>query len=95
MNRAAPLNDEGNMPAEPDDLEQVARIDTARLPTIQGQFEVTAYRDRSGNEHLVVRMGPAAGEPPPVVRLHSECLTGDVLALVRCDCREQLQISLA
>jgi GTP cyclohydrolase II len=71
----------------------VIRMATARLPTIFGEFAVTAYRDRDGKEHLLIRTGEFDGEPP-VVRLHSECLTGDALGSVRCDCREQLQATL-
>jgi GTP cyclohydrolase II len=67
---------------------------TARLPTIFGEFEVTAYGDRHGKEHLLIRAGEPDGEPP-VVRLHSECLTGDALGSIRCDCREQLQATLS
>jgi GTP cyclohydrolase II len=72
----------------------VTRVESAHLPTIHGDFEVTAYRDSDGKEHLVVHMGDIQGTPP-LVRLHSECLTGDVLGSIRCDCREQLQATLA
>jgi GTP cyclohydrolase II len=71
----------------------VCRLPSARLPTALGEFEITIYRDRLGSEHLVLRMGDVAG-PPPLVRLHSECLTGDVFGSVRCDCGEQLQVAL-
>lgn len=74
--------------------DEVTRVESARLPTIHGAFAVTAYRDREGKEHLVLRMGEVQG-PPPLVRLHSECLTGDVLGSVRCDCRDQLQTTLS
>jgi 3,4-dihydroxy 2-butanone 4-phosphate synthase/GTP cyclohydrolase II len=74
--------------------EEVVRIESARLPTVHGLFHITAYREPSGKEHLVVRMGDIH-HTPPVVRLHSECLTGDVFGSVRCDCREQLDESLA
>ncbi len=72
----------------------VIRSASARLPTIFGEFEVTAYRDQDGKEHLLIRNGEPDGEPP-IVRLHSECLTGDALGSVRCDCREQLQATLS
>jgi GTP cyclohydrolase II len=72
----------------------VTRMATARLPTIHGDFEVTAYRDRDGKEHLLVQIGERDARPP-VVRIHSECLTGDALGSVRCDCREQLQATLS
>ncbi len=71
----------------------VTRLATARLPTIYGEFDVTAYRDRGGNEHLLVQIGKHDSKPP-IVRLHSECLTGDALGSIRCDCREQLHATL-
>ena len=72
----------------------VIRSASARLPTIFGEFQVTAYRDRDGKEHLLIRNGEPDAEPP-IVRLHSECLTGDALGSIRCDCREQLQATLS
>ena len=72
----------------------VTRLATARLPTIYGEFDVTAYRDRGGKEHLLVQIGKHDGKPP-IVRLHSECLTGDALGSIRCDCREQLHATLS
>src|SRR5262245_33826038 len=63
----------------------VVRVDTARLPTVYGEFQVTAYRDGEGKDHLVIGMGEPRGKPV-LVRLHSECLTGDVLGSLRCDC---------
>ena len=71
----------------------IYRSGSARLPTAFGEFTVTVYRDRDHKEHLAVRMGEVDG-PPPLVRIHSECLTGDVFGSVRCDCGEQLQAAL-
>jgi len=71
----------------------IARTGSARLPTAFGDFSVTAYRDGLGNEHLAVHLGELMG-PPPLVRLHSECLTGDVFGSYRCDCGEQLHQAL-
>jgi GTP cyclohydrolase II len=76
------------------DKDTVTRIESARLPTIHGDFQITAYRDGEGKEHVILQMGEVE-ESPPIVRLHSECLTGDALGSVRCDCREQLQATLA
>lgn len=75
-------------------LPRVLRMATARLPTVYGDFDVTAYRDSEGKEHLLVKIGERDGKPP-VVRLHSECLTGDALGSIRCDCREQLHATLS
>jgi 3,4-dihydroxy 2-butanone 4-phosphate synthase/GTP cyclohydrolase II len=71
----------------------VTRVDSAQLPTHYGHFEVTAYRDGRDQEHLLLRLGDLQADPP-LVRLHSECLTGDVMGSLRCDCGEQLQIAL-
>jgi GTP cyclohydrolase II len=71
----------------------VTNLESARLPTIFGEFYATVYQDDDGREHVVLRMGEL-GEEPPIVRIHSECLTGDVLGSIRCDCREQLLASL-
>lgn len=69
------------------------RGDTASLPTRFGNFEVTSYVDHDQREHLLIRMGDATNTTP-LVRLHSECLTGDVLGSLRCDCGEQIQTAL-
>lgn len=66
----------------------------ARLPTRFGEFEAVSFETRDGLEHLALVRGDvkdAAGVP---VRLHSECLTGDSLGSLRCDCREQLETAL-
>ncbi len=74
--------------------EEVTRIDAAALPTRFGDFTVTAYRDRDNNEHLFLSHGLRQTDSP-LVRVHSECLTGDVLGSIRCDCGEQLHSALA
>jgi len=71
----------------------IYRSESARLPTALGEFTITVYRDRERKEHLAIRMGDLEG-PPVLVRIHSECLTGDVFGSVRCDCGEQLQAAL-
>jgi 3,4-dihydroxy 2-butanone 4-phosphate synthase/GTP cyclohydrolase II len=66
-----------------------------RLPTRYGSFRAHAYRDRiSGQEHLALVMGEVREEPAALTRLHSECLTGDLLGSLRCDCGEQLDTAL-
>lgn len=74
--------------------EAVTRVDAAVLPTRFGDFNVTAYRDRDNNEHLFLSHGHRQTDSP-LVRVHSECLTGDVLGSIRCDCGEQLHSALA
>jgi len=67
----------------------------ADLPTRFGQFKVVAFwNNRDGKEHLAVVHGDALGAKDVVTRLHSECLTGDALGSVRCDCRDQLGVAL-
>ena len=69
--------------------------DRADLPTRFGRFRVTAVReDDNGKEHLVLQRGEVRGERDVLVRLHSECLTGDVMGSLRCDCRDQLEKAL-
>jgi 3,4-dihydroxy 2-butanone 4-phosphate synthase / GTP cyclohydrolase II len=72
----------------------VRQAGTAELPTPYGRFTVHAYLEAgSGAEHLALVLGdPADGA---LVRVHSECRTGDALASLRCDCRAQLEASLA
>src|SRR5262249_36417634 len=69
----------------------------AFLPTRYGTFKVLGYRNRIDNsEHLALVKGDlnTADGKPPLVRVHSECLTGDVLGSLRCDCGDQLQAAL-
>jgi 3,4-dihydroxy 2-butanone 4-phosphate synthase/GTP cyclohydrolase II len=75
----------------------VERVASARLPTAYGEFAVHGYRARFGNteaEHVALTMGDVANGEPVLVRVHSECLTGDVFASQRCDCGEQMDAAL-
>jgi 3,4-dihydroxy 2-butanone 4-phosphate synthase/GTP cyclohydrolase II len=76
----------------PVDLGSVERVADARLPTDVATFRIVAYRAADGHEHVALVAGdPAAPAAQPVlVRLHSECLTGDVLRSAKCDCGQQL-----
>ncbi len=66
----------------------------ARLPTAHGAFTVKVYRDaRTGHEHLALYKEPT-GVDAPIVRVHSECLTGDAFSSHRCDCGPQLDAAL-
>ncbi len=70
-------------------------IATAKLPTPFAVFTMRAYRSADGKEHLALTLGDLAAEgPPPLVRVHSECLTGDALFSLRCDCGFQLNAAL-
>ena len=69
----------------------VDRIETVDLPTEHGDFKLTMYRSRvTGLEHLALVKGRVDDGEPVLVRVHSECFTGDVLGSERCDCGPQL-----
>jgi 3,4-dihydroxy 2-butanone 4-phosphate synthase/GTP cyclohydrolase II len=71
------------------------RVVSSRLPTRYGEFEIHLYSDHlDGKEHLALVLGDLAGEKPVLTRVHSECLTGEALGSLRCDCGEQLELSL-
>lgn len=73
----------------------VRMVSVAELPTRSGTFRAVAFTpDPHGDEHLAVVRGDVRGARKVPVRIHSECLTGDVLGSLRCDCRDQLQASL-
>jgi GTP cyclohydrolase II len=66
----------------------------APLPTHRGLFRTVVFRERAGGaEHVAMVLGDVAGEAVPV-RLHSECLTSEVLGSLKCDCRAQLDRAL-
>src|SRR5690349_21778278 len=68
---------------------------SALLPTKYGDFRIHVYRDvPTGKEHAAIVKGDVAGPKPVLVRIHSECLTGDIFGSQRCDCGPQLQESL-
>lgn len=70
-------------------------VSVADLPSRFGDFRVVAFNaDQDGKEHLAVVRGSVRGRSRVPIRLHSECLTGDVLGSLRCDCRDQLTRSL-
>lgn len=75
----------------------VRRETVAKLPTQFGDFMIYAYRDlQDDTEHVAIVKGDLADfqDKPVMVRVHSECLTGDALGSLRCDCRMQLQAAL-
>jgi 3,4-dihydroxy 2-butanone 4-phosphate synthase/GTP cyclohydrolase II len=73
---------------------QVDRLATTRLPTEFGEFSALGYRDRiEGSEHVALVHGDP-GTEDVLVRIHSECLTGDVFGSRRCDCGPQLELSM-
>ena len=67
----------------------------AELPSRFGDFHIVAFENnRDGKEHVAITKGDVIGATDVPVRLHSECLTGDVVGSLRCDCRDQLETAL-
>jgi GTP cyclohydrolase II len=67
----------------------------AALPTRYGRFTIYGFKGRGPQEEVIALVrGKVTGKTAPLVRVHSQCLTGDVLASLRCDCRAQLELSL-
>jgi 3,4-dihydroxy 2-butanone 4-phosphate synthase/GTP cyclohydrolase II len=73
----------------------VRRVSEARIPTDAGEYKAYVYESvLDGEQHLALVLGDVAGQENVLVRVHSECLTGDVFGSLRCDCGPQLQKSL-
>jgi GTP cyclohydrolase II len=76
---------------------RLTKVAEADFPTQFGFFRIYGFEGRRGGiteEAVVLRMGDIGGGAPPLVRIHSQCLTGDVFHSLRCDCRAQLEIAL-
>lgn len=71
----------------------IEKVDSAKLPTKYGDFSVHGYRSGSGEEFVVLTKGDVSGKDV-LVRVHSACLTGDVFHSRRCDCGNQLEMSI-
>jgi len=73
----------------------IERVESVKLPTPYGMFQLYLYRSRvDGQHHLALVMGEVAGRENVLVRVHSECLTGDVFGSLRCDCGPQLHAAM-
>ncbi len=69
----------------------IERVATANLPTKRGSFKIAGYRSlNSSEEFVVLYKGEMDREAPTLVRIHSQCLTGDVFGSIKCDCGPQL-----
>lgn len=86
---------------KPDDCEwaartiSVERIATAKLPTQIGEFMIAGYRSLTSDEEFVaLYKGELDGDTPTLVRIHSQCLTGDVFRSIKCDCGPQLHTAM-
>lgn len=85
------------MTEHPPDSEDpvVRRLTTARIPTRDGEFQLALYENSEDEkDHLALIHGDISSESSVLVRVHSECFTGDVLGSLRCDCGEQLNASM-
>lgn len=73
----------------------VERVAEAKLPTRYGEFTAVAYRSTiDPDEHVALVMGDVTTDEPVLVRVHSQCLTGDVFGSLRCDCGEQMDLAM-
>ena len=73
----------------------IERAAEARVPTEHGEFLAVSYRSLvDPNEHIALVKGDITGAEPALVRVHSECLTGDVFGSIRCDCGDQMELAL-
>lgn len=73
----------------------IKRVSEASLPTKFGDFRIIAYEDIvTGEHHVALVKGKIEEDKPVLVRVHSECLTGDVFGSLRCDCGEQLEMAM-
>ncbi len=75
---------------------RLLKVAEANFPSRFGQFRIYGFEGHRGDEieeAVVLKLGDLSG-PPPLVRIHSQCLTGDVFHSLRCDCRLQLELSL-
>lgn len=67
-------------------------VESSKLPTRWGVFDIHGFEDvNSDKEHVAITMGDVTGDRPVMLRVHSECLTGDALFSIRCDCGAQLE----
>ena len=77
------------------DTPRIVRYSEAELPTEYGALRVVVYREQgTAHEHCAIVRGEVRGRPDVLTRVHSECLTGEVLHSLKCDCREQLDLAL-
>lgn len=80
----------------PTRVDDVFVLSRAKLPTKYGAFELVGFRLGNGEklDDIALIRGDLSGDAPAAVRVHSECLTGDVLGSLRCDCGDQLELAM-
>ncbi|STZ09934.1 GTP cyclohydrolase-2 [Moraxella caviae] len=70
-------------------------ISKAKLPTAHGEFDIHVFENDEGQEHIMLSVGlPSQTDALPIVRVHSECLTGDAFSSLKCDCGPQLNAAM-
>jgi GTP cyclohydrolase II len=72
----------------------VSDFATATMPSKAGDFQIVAFKMNDGQEAAAIIAGNVENQPEVLLRVHSECFTGDVMASLRCDCRAQLELAL-
>ena len=84
------------VPNRPVDLIEIDDVPAdARLPTAHGEFRIRVFHeDTTGLDHVALTLGDMNGPDPVIVRVHSECLTGDSFSSLRCDCGPQLDAAM-
>lgn len=74
----------------------VTHVSKASMPTTSGEFIIHGYLDKiTGKEHIALVKGDISGKDVPLIRVHSECMTGDVFGSLRCDCGDQLKHAMS
>lgn len=70
-------------------------ISQAKLPTVHGDFTIHVFENQDGQEHILLSVGlPTHDDTLPIIRIHSECLTGDAFGSLKCDCGPQLNAAM-
>ena len=73
----------------------IEKIETTKLPTDYGDFTLHLYQDKfESKQHIALTHGKIDKKKPTLIRVHSECVTGDIFSSKRCDCGAQLDLSL-
>ena len=70
-------------------------VTNAHLPTLHGEFTIHVFENEAGQEHVLLSVGlPTDSDTLPIIRIHSECLTGDAFGSLKCDCGPQLNTAM-
>jgi len=75
-------------------MKKIKIYSQTQLPTVHGSFECIVFHDNKKNEHIAMVKGDVKNSSNVLCRIHSECLTGEVLSSLKCDCKHQLDLAL-